>query len=108
MSAVVHVPAGGDTKKIYFIYNFKQVNDFIVIVMFNETVKQWQQFIIHYIDGKWETDVLSACTNDETFKQICWKLESVFDEQASHKTRENISCNEIIVQDAEFLLDLMK
>ena len=108
MSAVVHVPAGGDTKKIYFIYNFKQVNDFIVIVMFNETVKQWQQFIIHYIDGKWETDVLSACTNDETFRQICWKLESVFDEQSSHKTQENISCNEIIVQDAEFLLDLMK
>ena len=108
MSAIVHMPGGGDTKKIYFIYNFQQVNDFIVIVMFNEAIKQWQQFIINYIDGKWETDVLSACTNDETFKKICWKLESVFNERSSHSTEENISGNQIIIQDAEFLLDLMK
>ena len=108
MSTIVHVPVGGDTKKIYFIYNFKQVNDFIVIVMFNDAIKQWQQFIIHYVVGRWETDVLSACTNDEAFKQICWKLESVFDEQSDHNTQKNIPCNEIVVQDAAFLLDLMK
>ena len=106
MSAIVQVPVGGNNKKIYFIYNFQQVDDFIIVVMHDDTAKRWQQFVVHYVDGRWETDVLAACTDEETFRQICWKLGSIFDEQANYRAGKEILSDDLIQKEATFLLEL--
>ena len=64
MSDVLTTSVNASNKKIYFIYNFRQIDDFMIIVIASGQTKQLQQFVINYCDGRWETDVLSEAVDD--------------------------------------------
>ncbi len=106
MSDILSTAVNASNKKIYFIYNFRQVDDFMIIVIACSETKKTQQFVINYSDGRWETDVLSEAVDDEVFKLICRKLETIFYERANPGSQENLSSLSDMNAEAEFLLNI--
>lgn len=64
-------------KKLYAIYNFKQVKDFIVVVINDVHTSDRQQFHISFNEGSWETDLLEVCDDYEVIKQIHRIMETI-------------------------------
>lgn len=106
MSAVIKLPNEGNAKNVYLIYDFKQVNDSILLLMYVEKLNCWKKIFVNNKDGVWDTSVLAPYTDDETFKQLCTKLEFIFSQQ-KHSDEENaLHLDQTMQQDAEFLLGL--
>ena len=87
MSIVLKMPYNGSSKRIYLIYDFKQVSDSILLIMYIDDLNRWKKFFINYEDGAWNTDILTSYTNGETLQQIRNKLKGDFQNKV-HKLNE--------------------
>jgi hypothetical protein len=108
MNEIKGISVKRNNRKIYFIYNFRQVLDFITIVMYNDKLDKWCHFTVYYVDGKWETDVLSECTNDKIFMQICRTMELIAENHLNPQSQSISGNNSISEEEAAFLLDIVK
>jgi len=88
MSLVIKPPLNGFSRNIYIIYNFKQVYDQILIVLYSDVMNNWQKVPVDYKDSSWNTDLLAAYTDDDTFSYISEKLNIIFEQ---HKLLFNIN-----------------
>lgn len=68
-------------KKLYAVYNFRQVKDFIVVILDDVHVNNRQQFHISFNEGSWETDILEVCDDYEVIKQIHRIMETIKEHQ---------------------------
>ena len=104
MSAVLKLPTNGNTKNIYLIYDFKQVDDTILMVMYVDTLNTWQKFFINYENGSWNTKPLNNYTDTETLDKINTKLKYISYEHDHINEHLNINLEEVMQQNAEFIL----
>ncbi len=70
----------GNDKNIYVVYNFKQVADEIMLIMYVDAIKGWQKIAIEYDDGCWNTAMLNNYFSAESYKCINQKLSLIFRE----------------------------
>ncbi len=80
MSLVINQPFNKTARNIYFIYNFNQVYDQVLLVMYNNESNAWQKIPVDYSNGSWKTNILSDYTDYESFYYICDKLKIIFDQ----------------------------
>lgn len=90
MSLLLNLQCNGIAKKIYFIYNFNQVDDEILLVLFNNERKSWQKIPIDYHKNFWNTNKLNNCTDTQTLQHINKKLKIIF-KQRSKLVKENLN-----------------
>ena len=70
--------------KVFVCYDFKQIRDAVLVVMFIENQKRYEKIFIYEGTDGWETGILKYYADDETYNAICKKLKFIF------KERENI------------------
>ncbi len=104
MSIVLKLPGSGTTKQVYLIYDFKQVSDSIMLIMYVDEQQSWKKFFITYEDGAWNTDILKSYTDSETLQRICDKLQFIFSEQAHVSQPEGLNLEQTMQEEAEFIL----
>ncbi len=104
MSVVLKLPDNSLSKNVYLIYDFKQVKDSILLIMYVDEIESWKKFFIYFKNGIWETDVLASSTNDETYKQICNKLEFIFSEQEHMNDQNDFELEKIMQENTAFML----
>ncbi len=78
MSVVLNQPCNAADKKIYFIYNFMQVNDRVLILMYDDACRRLKKIPVDYNNGFWQTSTLDKYTDAETFNYIDNKLKAIF------------------------------
>jgi hypothetical protein len=106
MSVVLKLPEKGTTKQVYLIYDFKQVSDSILLIMYVNELKRWKKFFIDYEDGAWKTDSLAPYTDNETLQRICDKLKFIFLEQTQISKPADLNLEETMQQEAAFMLGI--
>ena len=105
MSAVLRLPCDGKPNNIYFIYDFKEVDDSILMVMYVDKFNAWKKIFINYEDGAWNTDLLVYYTDNKTYRQICSKLKFIFLKRGSLRGHKALRFNETMQKEAAFMLD---
>ena len=78
MSTVLKLTTNGCINNICLIYNFKQVSDLILVIMYVEELHAWKKIFINYDNGTWDTSTLAHYTDNNAYQQICNKLKFVF------------------------------
>ena len=104
MSVVLKLPENGTTKQVYLIYDFKQVSDSILLIMYVDELKRWKKFFIDYEDGTWTTDSLASYTDSQTLQRILDKLEFIFSEQTRISEQGHLNLEQTMQQEAAFML----
>ena len=104
MSVVLKLPANGTTKQVYLIYDFKQVSDSIMLIMYVDELSCWKKFFINYENDIWKTDILAPYTDSETLQRICNKLEFIFSEQEHATQHEGLNLEQTMQEEATFIL----
>lgn len=104
MSVVLKLPDNDSANKVYLIYDFKQVSDSILLIMYVDELKRWKKFFINYEDGAWKTDILIPYTNSQTLQQICDKLKFIFSEKEHINTQDDLDFDKTMQEDATFML----
>ena len=79
MSAVLRLPFNnGKPNNIFLIYDFKQIKDVILMVMYVDKLNSWQKVFVSYKDGAWNTHTLTRYMDAQTYKHVCNKLQLIF------------------------------
>ena len=108
MSAVLRLPCNnGEPNNIFLIYDFKQVENFILMVMYVEKFNTWKKVFVNYVDNAWDTEDLVCYTNHKTYKQICTKLRLI---SPTGKTSNEKALNleQTMLLEANFMLGLSR
>ena len=105
MSAVLKLSTNGSTKNIFLIYDFKQVHDTILMVMYVDEIGAWKKFFINYENGSWNTNTLSGYTDAPTLEKINDKLKFVSHEH-DHVEQSNVNLEQVMQENAEFILNV--
>lgn len=106
MSVVLKLKNDNNAKRVYLIYDFKQIKDSIMLIMYLDNRECWKKFFINYKDGEWKTEILKPYTDEETYKQICNKLKYIFTEQEHINDINNLDFEEVMQENAEFILGI--
>lgn len=77
MCAILNLPGKGHPNNVYLIYDFTQVNDAIMIVLYANKSGSWEKIFINYENGFWNTDMLLNFTDKKTYTKICSNLELI-------------------------------
>ena len=85
MSAIMKLQDAKKPDKIFVCYDFKQVRDAVLVVMFDEKEKHYEKIFVYEGTEGWETDILKYYADKETYDTICKKLKFIFEE------RENVN-----------------
>jgi hypothetical protein len=104
MSVALKLSDNGNSKRAYLIYDFKQVSDSILLIMYVDELKRWKKFFINYEDGEWKTDTLASYANSETLQRICDKLKFIFSEKEHVTKYADFDFDKILHEDATFML----
>jgi hypothetical protein len=67
------------SKKIFIFYNFHQVRDAVLLLLFAEKTNRFEKIFVYANAGRWETDVLRYYVDGKTYETICKRLKSLFD-----------------------------
>jgi hypothetical protein len=106
MSAVLKLSNNGNTKSIYLIYDFKQVDDTILMVMYVDKIAAWKKFFINYENGSWNTKGLSSYTDATTLESINDKLKFISHELDNANEQPNVNLEQVMQENAEFILNV--
>jgi len=106
MSAVLKLPwYNGMPNNIFLIYDFKQIKDLILMVMYVDKLKTWKKVFITYKDGEWKTRILTRYMNAKTYKQVCNKLRLVCPTGITSNEKA-LSLEQTMQQEAAFMLNM--
>jgi hypothetical protein len=106
MSVVLKLPENGVTKQVYLIYDFKQVSDSILLIMYVDDLKCWKKFFINYEEGEWNTNILEAYTNNETLQRIRDKMQFIFSEKEHITEQADLDFDQTLQEEAAFMLGI--
>jgi hypothetical protein len=104
MSVVLKLSDNGNPKNAYLIYDFKQVSDSILLIMYVDKLSRWKKFFINYEDGEWKADTLSSYTDSETLQHICDKLKFIFSEKEHITKYDDLDFDKTLQEDVTFML----
>ena len=104
MSVVLKLSDNGNPKRVYLIYDFKQVSDSILLIMYIDELKRWEKFFINYEDGEWKTDTLASYMDNNALQHMRDKLKFIFSEKEYIQKQEDIDFDQTMQEDAEFML----
>ena len=106
MSAVLKLSNNGNTKNIFLIYDFKQVDDTILMVMYVDEISAWKKFFINYENGSWNTKALNDYTDSFTLDKINDKLKFVSYEHDHAIEQSHVNLEQVMQENAEFILNV--
>ena len=106
MSAVLKLTANGCINNICLIYDFKQVSDAILVIMYVDKLHTWEKIFISYEEGAWDTSVLAYYTDANAYRQICNKLKLVFMKHAHAGEEKALYLENTMREDALFMLEI--
>ena len=104
MSAILKLIHNNFISNVCLIYNFKQVSDSILVIMYVDKLNAWKKMFISYNDGIWDTSVVADYTDNETYQQICNKLKFVFIKHEHAKEDRALCLEKTMREDAAFML----
>ena len=78
MSTLLTLPGNGTPKHIYFIYNFAQVENQVLIILYDDEYKCWLKIPVDYADGFKQVNTIGKYTDTKTFHQIHSELKIIF------------------------------
>ena len=104
MSVTLKLSDNDNSKRVYLIYDFKQVSDSILLIMYIDELNRWEKFFINYEDGEWKTDTLTSYTDSKTLQHIRDKLKFIFFEKEHIQKQEDIDFDQTLQEDATFML----
>jgi hypothetical protein len=104
MSVALKLPGNGNSERVYLIYDFKQVSDSILLIMYVDKLKRWKKFFINFEDGEWKTDILASYANSETLQYICDKLRFIFSEKEHITNYDGLDFDKTLREEATFML----
>lgn len=90
MSLVYDMPSSGVLKKVRIVYNFKQVDDTVMLVLYSDKHKSQKKIFIDYINGFWQINKINRYTNAATFRQVSGELATIFQQ---HKLMHEENAN---------------
>jgi len=106
MSAVLRLPYHkGSPNNIFLIYNFKQLKDLILMVMYVDKLNTWKKIFVKYKNGEWKTGVLARYMDAKTYRQVCNKLRLICSGDAS-SDEEMLDLENTMQQEAAFMLNM--
>ena len=106
MSAIMKLHDTKKPDKVFVCYDFKQVRDAVLIVMFIEKQKRYEKiFIYEGIDG-WETDILKYYADDKSYDTICKKLEFIFEQRENTEDFDDNNIKAAIKNNSSFLMNV--
>ena len=106
MSAVLKLPRNNGSKNIYLIYDFKQVKDSILIVMYVDKLNSWKKIFINYENGAWDIDILAFYTDDVTCAQIRSKLNFILSRHQYSDEQKALNLEQSMEDNAAFILGI--
>ncbi len=104
MSAILKLVTDNCVNNVCLIYNFKQVNDSILVIMYVEKLQAWGKIFLSYDNGAWNTPVLADYTDYETYQQICNKLKFIFFKHEHAGENRALHLEKTMQEDAVFML----
>lgn len=105
MSAVLRLPSyNGKPNNIFLIYNFQQVSNTMMMIIYVHKVNRWKKIMINYEDEQWNTKMLNRFMDADTYQQVCNKLSLIYPSNTS--SEEVINLEQTIQQEAAFVLGM--
>ena len=108
MSAVLKLTRDGWINNICLIYNFKEVNDLILVIMYSDKLQTMEKIFLIYENGAWNTAVIADYTDKETYQQICIKLKFIFMKHEYTDKEKSLRLEEMMRRDAKFMLAIQE
>ncbi len=106
MSAVLKLPShNGKPCRIFLIYDFKQVKDLILMVMYVDKLNTWKKVFVIYENGKWRTSVFASYLDKKTYMQVCNKLRLI-SPIVRAPTKKALNLEQTMKQEAAFILNV--
>jgi hypothetical protein len=106
MSAVLRLPYyNGTPINIYLIYDFKQIKDVILMVMYVDKLNTWKKIFVNYEDGVWRTRMLTHYIDTKMYKQVCNKLQLICPGDTA-SNEEALNLEQTMQQEAAFMLNV--
>lgn len=78
MSLVYDMPCSGVLRKVRIVYNFKQVDDTVMLMLYSDKYKSPKNIFIDYRNGFWQTNKINRYTDAATFQQVSSELATIF------------------------------
>ncbi len=80
MLAVIKLPCtNGSPNNIFITYDFKQVKDSVLLVMYVPRLKSFKKIFITYENGILDTGILAFFLEDDNlYRQVCNTLQLIF------------------------------
>ncbi len=91
---------------VIIFYDFKQVNDVLMIVTFDEKTKSWEKVFVYNSANGWETNSLKQYVNNKKFEWISKKLNLIFQQSEIDVHFDNINLDEVMKNESKFVLAL--
>jgi hypothetical protein len=78
MNISLNVLCEGAPVHITALYNFKQVNDVILLHIYNRQQTATEDLFIKYVDGAWLPEHFTGCLTVDAFRQINKELTKIY------------------------------
>ena len=93
-------------QKIFIWYDFKQIRDAILLLLYTEKNKQYEKVFIYESSNCWQTDILKKYTDEKTYKAICKKLKYIFTFRDTTSDYDDLDVQQAIENYSNFLTDV--
>lgn len=104
MSLVLNLPGKGMPNNIYMIYNFSQIKDEILLVMYVDKCKSWKKISVGYNNGYWQTNTLIKYTDVKTFNEIQYRLKKIFNQHTHLNKHDGLHEAELLPEHAALFI----
>lgn len=102
MNVILNVSANGEHNNIYLTYNFSQVKDKIMVVLYDAENKHWEKIFLDYRYGFLEKNILRQYMNAESFNRFSKISNTLFN--YGIQVNKNIKMNNLKLLDDHALL----
>jgi|SRR5690606_6469731 hypothetical protein len=93
MNNVIRLRGFAAPKKVFMCYNFKQVRDAVLLLLYADRTRRHEKVFIYRNANRWETDVLRNYTNEAAYKAICRKLQTLSGVDTNDAEEQNDELN---------------
>ena len=91
---------------IFIMYDFKQISDTIMIVLYNKDADRWKKIFIHKINDRWRTIFLKEFLDDQKFAWLCEKLNLIIEQDPDVADANIVNIDQSMKKNYEFLIGM--
>ncbi len=88
MSVIIKARGTGVLDNVFIFYDFKQVRDAVLVIMFAKQLGCWEKVLIYNTTNGWEADILKNYLEDDRYGLVSKKLKLIFNETEKRNRTE--------------------